>query len=102
MVRGMDDYSWTKKSASGDYAARYVTHDVSNKRNFLEELEANHLSAGEPVTVDYGGTPVKMDFVVNRGWAQVYVDEAFLDQFEDFDEAVDHFFDPDQSEISDY
>jgi hypothetical protein len=43
-----------------------------------------------------------MDFVVNRQWAQVYVDQAFLDQFEDFDEAVDHFFDPDQTEISDY
>ncbi|EHK02553.1 hypothetical protein HRED_04076 [Candidatus Haloredivivus sp. G17] len=102
MVNSIDDYSWTKKSANGDYAARYVTHDVRNKRSFLDELEDNHLSAGEPVTVEYEGTPVKMDFVVNRQWAQVYVDQAFLDQFEDFDEAVDHFFDPDQTEISDY
>jgi len=102
MVQGIEDYSWERKSAGGDYDARYVTHDVRNKRTFLDELDKNGFTPGKAEKTQYKGTTVKMEFQINRKWAQVYTDESFQETFEDFEQAIDHFFDPDQSEISDF
>lgn len=101
----MEKYNWRKESTNTEYAARYVTHDIVNKRSVIDQFRGSHLSMDRPNTLNYNGEEVTMDFEVNDRWAMVYVDQAFLDQMngEDFSDAILNFLEPGQQRgLEDY
>lgn len=102
----LENYRWTKKEAAeNNYAARFVTHDIVNKRPVIDQFRGSHLSLSDPNTLNYGGEEVTIEFEVNNRWAAVYVDEAFLEQMdgEDFSDAILNFLEPgEQRDINDY
>lgn len=102
----LENYSWTKKEAAEKrYAARFVTHDINNKRPVIDQFRGSHLSLSDTNTLQYGGEEVTIDFEVNDRWAAVYVDQTFLEQMngKDFSEAILDFLEPgEQRGLEDY
>lgn len=102
----LEKYSWTKKDTNDSrYAARFVTHDIVNKKPVLDQFRGSHISPSEPNTLDYDGKDATFEFEINNRWAIAYVDQAFLDQMdgEDFSDAITNFLEPgEQRGLDDY
>ena len=102
----LENYRWTKKETKhSEYAARFVTHDIVNKRPVLDQMRGSHIKPKGVNSFDYDGEEVSVEFDINNRWAAAYVDEAFLEQMggKDFSEAVLDFLEPgEQRGLEDY
>lgn len=97
-MKKLQDFDWIQENLSGtEYAGKYSTHDVRNRRNIEEQLEnpAVDFELGEHV-LEYSGRDMDVRLDVNNRWAVFFYDETFEEELgdEDFEDVISYFVTP--------